>query len=187
MNRKLIPVLIPLLMVAVMSGCAKKKGAVTTAPPPPPAQETAPPPPPPPAPEPEPKKEVGPLDGDLDSVNRYVREQGLLGDVYFNFDRSDIGGEGPARLERNARFMKDHPQFVVTIEGHCDERGTTEYNLELGQRRADSARGYMVRLGVDTARMRVISYGEERPTCREGNEVCWSRNRRAHFVISDRR
>ena len=133
------------------------------------------------------RTQVDPLkDPDLAKLNSYVWNQGLLGDVYFDFDRYELKSEFRDRLSRNADWLKSHPEFLITIEGHCDERGTNEYNLALGQRRATAARDYIVSLGVAATRIRTISYGEERPVCNESGESCWSQNRRAHFLISSR-
>jgi len=178
-----------LSMILVVAGCAKKPAETTPTPPPPPPVVTPapPPPPPPPPPVPPPAPVANPFDGDLASVNRYVEEQGLLGDVYFNYDRDDLLDDARARLQRNADFMKAQPQFVVTIEGHCDERGSIGYNLALGDRRAASAKSYVSTLGVADGRMQTVTYGKERPVCTESDESCWSRNRRAHFVITGRK
>ncbi len=128
-----------------------------------------------------------PLDGELVEAQAYAESQGLLGDVYFDFDRSDLTSTARDRLAQNAEFMNSRPEFTFTIEGHCDERGTNEYNLALGDRRANAAMSYLVSLGVDTSRITTISYGEENPQCATSGESCWSRNRRAHFQISGRR
>lgn len=176
-----------ILMVVVLAGCAKKP-AQSTPPPPPPAPIEAPAPPTaPPEPVAPPAPVANPLDGDLDSVNRYVVEQGLIGDVYFDYDRDELRDDARSRLQRNAEFMKAHEQFLFTVEGHCDERGSIEYNIALGDRRASSAKDYVSSLGVAEGRMRTVTYGEERSVCTESNESCWSRNRRAHFVITGRR
>ncbi|HVS03358.1 MAG TPA: peptidoglycan-associated lipoprotein Pal [Thermoanaerobaculia bacterium] len=127
-----------------------------------------------------------PLAGDLDAVNEYLRQQGLLGAVYFDYDSADLRAEARERLAQNARFLLEHPQFVVAIEGHCDERGTAEYNLALGDRRATSTRSFLTTLGVAGERLRTISYGEERPECGEHVESCHRRNRRAQFVVVSR-
>jgi peptidoglycan-associated lipoprotein len=126
-----------------------------------------------------------PLSKDLESVNRYLMAQGLIGDVFFDFDRYELRPEARERLAKNADWLKANPQFVLTIEGHCDERDTNEYNLALGERRANAARDYLGSLGVKS-RMTTISYGEERPFCTESHEGCWQQNRRAHFVITGR-
>lgn len=115
-----------------------------------------------------------------------MRDRGLLGDVYFDFDRAELKAEARERLSRNADFLKSRPEFLVTVEGHCDERGTNEYNLALGDRRATATRDYLVSLGVAASRIKIISYGEERPVCRDSNEGCWWQNRRSHFVVTGR-
>ncbi len=89
----------------------------------------------------------------------------MIGDVFFDFDQSELRADARDRLAKNAEFLAAHPQFTVTIEGHCDERGTNEYNLALGDRRAAAARDYLQSLGVAADRLRTISYGEERPFC----------------------
>jgi peptidoglycan-associated lipoprotein len=125
-------------------------------------------------------------DPDIAKLNDYLKSQGLLGDVYFDFDRAELREDARERLTKNAEWLRSHSQFEVTIEGHCDERGTNEYNLALGERRAAAARDYMTSLGVTTARLRSISYGEERPQCTTSDESCWAMNRRAHFVVTGR-
>lgn len=105
-------------------------------------------------------------------------------DVYFDFDRSNLKPVAQDNLLRKAEWLRDNPDITVTIEGHCDERGTNEYNLALGDRRADSAKAFLVNLGIDRTRLTTISYGEERPVCAEQDEDCWAKNRRAHFVIN---
>jgi peptidoglycan-associated lipoprotein len=131
-------------------------------------------------------KTQDPLAGDIAAVNEYLQKNGLLGDVYFEFDKADLTEESRARLARNAEWLRSNPQFTVTIEGHCDERGTNEYNLALGERRASAARDYVGSLGVAPTRLRTISYGEERPKCMESTEGCWSLNRRASFLVTGR-
>lgn len=125
-------------------------------------------------------------DEELMNVTNEAYARGLLGDIYYDFDEYDLRPEARERLARNAEFMREHPEFVFTIEGHCDERGTNEYNLALGDRRASAARNYLTSLGIDTSRLSTISYGEERPQCAESSESCWQLNRRAHFVITGR-
>jgi len=133
------------------------------------------------------KSQVDPLkDPDLARLNSFVLNQGLLGDVYFDFDRYELKQDARNRLAKNADWLKSHGEFLLTIEGHCDERGTNEYNLALGERRAAAARDYILSLGVASARVKIISYGEERPVCRESNEGCWAQNRRAHFLVTGR-
>jgi peptidoglycan-associated lipoprotein len=109
----------------------------------------------------------------------------MLVDLYFDYDKSDIRDDGRAILTKDAEALKEifaaHPTGIVTIEGHCDERGSAEYNLGLGDRRSSSVKDFLVNLGVPADKLKVISYGNEKPTCSEANESCWQKNRRAHF------
>jgi peptidoglycan-associated lipoprotein len=105
-----------------------------------------------------------------------------LADIHFDFDKYAIRPEDAQILDRNARWLRDNPGELILIEGHCDERGTNEYNLALGDRRAKATMEYLVARGVTAQRMSVISYGEERPLCRDHTEACWAQNRRAHFL-----
>ncbi len=186
---RLVWLLAALLVVVAFSGCAKKapqaQPEVTANPvvAPPPATDVNS------NPHPAMSDQLAndPLkDPDLAKLNRYVWDNGLLGDVYFDFDKSELREDARERLARNAEWLRAHPEFEVTLEGHCDERGTNEYNLALGERRASAARDYMVSLGVAATRLRTISYGEERPQCTASEESCWSKNRRAHFLVSGR-
>ncbi len=106
-------------------------------------------------------------------------------DAFFDYDKSDIREDARATLTRNAdalkAILKDFPDAVIMVEGHCDERGSAEYNLGLGDRRATSAKDFLVQLGVSADKLKNISYGKERPQCTESNEACWQKNRRAHF------
>ena len=121
---------------------------------------------------------------DMRVLNENLTARGLIGDVFFDFDKYDLKPEARDRLAKNAAFMRENPSFKFTIEGHCDERGTNEYNLALGDRRAGAAADYVSSLGIQTGRMRTISFGEESPQCTQSNESCWSRNRRAKFVVT---
>lgn len=105
-----------------------------------------------------------------------------LGDIFFDFDRSRITPEGEAQLKKNVEWMNANTGKSVTIEGHCDERGTSEYNMALGERRAESTVNGMISLGADQARLTAISYGEEKPFDSGHDEAAWAKNRRAHFV-----
>lgn len=106
-----------------------------------------------------------------------------LRDVQFEFDKYDIRPSERAALDANVRWLKSHAGTLVLIEGHCDERGTNEYNLALGERRARATRDYLASAGVADSRITVVSYGEERPLCTDRTEACWGRNRRAHFLV----
>ena len=105
-------------------------------------------------------------------------------DIHFEFDKSNLTPTAQENLLRKAEWLRQNPDVTVTIEGHADERGTNEYNLALGDRRADSAKGFLVNLGISASRLTTISYGEERPLCNESNEECWSKNRRGNFVLN---
>ena len=107
-----------------------------------------------------------------------------LDDVYFDLDKSEIRDDGRAGLQKDADFLKKWTSTAVTVEGHCDSRGSSEYNLALGSRRADAVKNYLVSLGVPTARITVVSKGKEQPFCNDENEGCWQQNRRGHFVIT---
>jgi len=110
-------------------------------------------------------------------------ESSSLRDVHFDFDRHDIRPDDARLLDANAAYLKTNPRHLLLIEGHCDERGTTEYNLALGDRRARAAMNYLVSQGIKSERIQIISYGEERPACRERTESCWATSRRAHFLV----
>jgi peptidoglycan-associated lipoprotein len=105
-----------------------------------------------------------------------------LRDVYFDFDKYDIRPDEAKTLDGNGTWLKGNANNLVLIEGHCDERGTNEYNLALGERRAKSTMNYLVAQGVQASRITIISYGKERPVCSEHNEACWAKNRRSHFL-----
>jgi len=103
-------------------------------------------------------------------------------DAYFDYDSAEIRADAREALQKTADFLKKYPQARVVIEGHCDERGSTEYNLALGDRRANAVKQYLVNLGVSAANLNTVSYGKEKPFCSESNEACWQQNRRGHFV-----
>jgi peptidoglycan-associated lipoprotein len=106
-----------------------------------------------------------------------------LKDIHFDFDRAEIRPDDARLLDLNADWLRRHPRLLLLIEGHADERGTPEYNLALGERRARNAMNYLISRGVAADRITVISYGEDRPLCRESTEACWAENRRAHFAV----
>lgn len=125
----------------------------------------APPPPPPP-----------PSVSEEDLFNQNIK------DVYFDYDKSDLRGDQQSSVQADSQFLGQHTNINVTIEGHCDERGSTEYNLALGDRRASAVKDALVATGVSASRIKTISYGKEKPFCTESNEACWQQNRRGHFV-----
>lgn len=183
-----------LVVLLGVAGCAKKQPPVARpAPPPVPTSTNVPPAPPrPPAP-PEPIAEppaIVPADPaltsdalsnkPLDELNR----NSPLQPVYYDYDSADVAGPGQGSLNTNADLLKKYSTWVVTIEGHCDERGSAEYNLALGERRAIAARNYLVSLGIPADRLRTVSYGKEFPFDPGHADASWAKNRRAHFVIT---
>ncbi|HSE65346.1 MAG TPA: peptidoglycan-associated lipoprotein Pal [Gemmatimonadales bacterium] len=116
------------------------------------------------------------------AADRATALQQLVAMIHFDFDKADIRPSEAAILDLNAQWLKDN-DLIVLIEGHCDERGTNEYNLALGERRAKAARDHLVSRGIAADRITAVSYGEERPLCTENAEGCWRRNRRADFLV----
>jgi peptidoglycan-associated lipoprotein len=182
-----------MLMAAtlVVAACGGKKPPVARpAPPPPVALGNPPPPARPPSPPqpsaepttvpPEPVRDDAIASASLDDLNR----NSPLKPVFFALDSADIDPAGKAVLDANAPLLKRYASWVVTIEGHCDERGTAEYNLALGERRALAARAYLVSLGIPADRLRTVSYGKEFPFDPGHDDGAWGKNRRAHFVIT---
>lgn len=146
--------------MALLAACSTKKTEV---------EATAPtPPPPPPV-----AKPTGPAPDSLEYFNTVVGNT-----VQFDFDRFDLDAEDQARLRAQAQWLNQYPSRTLTVEGHCDERGTREYNLGLGERRANAVRQYLISQGVDANRVKTISYGKERPLCVSSDDACWARNRR---------
>ena len=129
---------------------------------------TQPPPPPPPA--------AGPSEEQLFAQN--------IKDIYFEYDKSDIRSDQQSSLQADIAFLRQHPEIHFVVEGHCDERGSTEYNLALGDSRAGSVQSALTQGGISASNIKTISYGKEKPFCTESNEACWQQNRRAHFVYS---
>jgi peptidoglycan-associated lipoprotein len=127
---------------------------------------TMPPPPPPPV--------AGPSEAEM--FAKYVK------DIYFDYDKYDLRDDQSATAKADAQWLVAHPNVRFTIEGHCDERGSTEYNIALGDNRAASVKKALVEAGIAADRIKTVSYGKERPFCTESNEACWQQNRRAHFV-----
>ena len=119
---------------------------------------------------------------DLQALQSAIKD-GLVRAVFFNYDSADLSTEARSILEENSRYFRQYPNIPVIIEGHCDERGTEEYNLALGDRRAQAAKAYLVQLGISGDRLETISFGEERPFAMGSNEQAWAQNRRAQFVV----
>jgi peptidoglycan-associated lipoprotein len=107
-----------------------------------------------------------------------------VADAYFDLDSADIRADARVALAKTADFLKAHPEAKVVIEGHCDERGSTEYNLALGDRRANAVKNFLVTLGIPADQFQTVSYGKERPFCTDHDENCWQQNRRGHFVLA---
>src|SRR5437588_4123854 len=123
------------------------------------------------------------LPNDIEELNRVAQQRGLIADAFFNYEESTLSAEAQNALQTSASWLKKNPQYNLLIEGHCDERGTEQYNLALGDRRANTAKEYLATLGVDAARIRTVSYGEERPFDPGHDESAWAKNRRAHLVL----
>jgi peptidoglycan-associated lipoprotein len=123
------------------------------------------------------------LPNNLDELNRLAQQKGYLQDAFFGYDESTLTPDAQSALTASASWLKAHPQYNLLIEGHCDERGTEQYNLALGDRRANTAKEYLATLGVDNSRMRTVSYGEERPFDPGHDESAWAKNRRDHLVL----
>jgi peptidoglycan-associated lipoprotein len=192
MNRRLThPWLVLALAVPLAAGCGGKKRppAVSTAPPSssepsgrslpsevPPAGETGP--------------DVRSLGAeaarneDFTPSNLETGEGGPLEDIHFEYDSANLNDQARSMLEKHALWLQSHRDAKVMVEGHCDERGTVEYNLALGEKRARAARDYLASLGVASGRLRTVSYGKERPLDTASTEAAWAANRRAHFTVS---
>jgi len=180
--------LLLLLVTLAVGGCAKKKPPIARPIPPPPAGSTTvtpPPEPPAPAPEPttvpaEPVAEDSIAAGSIDDINR----NSPLKPVFYGLDEAEVDAEGQKVLQVNADLLRRYATWQISIEGHCDERGTAEYNLALGERRALSAKNYLVSLGIPADRIKTVSYGKEFPFDAGHDDKAWANNRRAHFVIT---
>ena len=168
-----------LVVVLGFIGCPKKptESASQSIEVAPPSQPTAPPPVVETVPPLEPPRVVE------QEVVKPVKEVSGLKDVFFDFDKAAITGEMKSTLEADAAWLKANAGAKIKIEGHCDERGTNEYNLALGEKRAHAVRQFLAAQGVASSRISTITYGEDRPFCTEHNESCYSQNRRAHFLM----
>lgn len=170
-------ILIGILCAAMMvTGCHKR------------APEPEPvPPTPTPMPEPEPSPEPIPTQSPEEIRMLKLedaRSQLSDVDVYFDFDKATLREDAKSILAQKAEYLVRNSNITITIEGHCDERGSNEYNLGLGERRAASVKKYLVAYGVDEMNISTVTFGEEKPVCYESNETCWSQNRRAHFIVN---
>lgn len=169
------------------AACGKKAPETAPPPPPPPAAPAAPPAPPPPPPPATPPPAPKPLSEEEIFANKTLEQLNAerpLDDVYFDLDESTIRDDARGPLQKNAEWMKRWSSTRIMIEGHGDERGSAEYNLALGDRRANAVKSYLVNLGVADNRITVTTKGKESPFCTESNESCWQQNRRGHFIIT---
>jgi peptidoglycan-associated lipoprotein len=191
MKKRQLAMVVIVVMAVGAGACGKKKPPVARPLPPPPVVDTtAPPPPAPPTPvpdttpiPPEPIITADPLaSGDLDAINKNSPFQ----PVFYVLDSFEVDATAQQALNANAAILKKYPTWVITIEGHCDERGTAEYNLALGEKRALAAKTYLVSLGVPADRLRTVSYGKEFPFDPGHDEAAWLKNRRAHFVVTSK-
>ncbi len=179
-----------LLVVMTVTSCARRVPPPPPQPPEPPQAAAAPPPPPPPPsppPAPPPPPPPAPLTEDEIFARKTLAELNAerpLAQVFFDFDQFVIREDQRSTLQKNADWLRRWTSTRITIEGHADSRGTNEYNLGLGERRANAVRDYLIGLGIGVGRMDVVSKGEEEPVCTEENEACWSRNRRGNFIIT---
>ena len=175
----LVVALLTTLAFAACGGTPKP-----VAPPPPPVAPATPPPAPPPTTQAAPAAVVDEYNRLKAMATDEIERMGLLGEIHFDYDKADVREGDRAVLSKNAEVLKKFDFLKVTLEGHCDERGTVEYNLALGERRAKAAYDYVVSLGVPADRLKTVSYGKEVQVCNDANEACWQRNRRAKFTIT---
>jgi peptidoglycan-associated lipoprotein len=175
-------------LAVAAAGCHKKVPAAAPMPPPPPPPAAPNTPPPPPAP---PPPAAAPTPRPLSEEEIFARKsvdqlnaEKPMDDVFFNLDEFAVRDDHKPALQKDADWLKKWSSVQVTLEGHCDSRGSAEYNLGLGNRRATSIKDYLVSLGVPASRITVVSKGKEQPFCNEAGESCWQQNRRGHFVIT---
>ena len=187
-RRQITTIALSAALAIAVAGCHKKAPAASPAPPPPPppaAPATPPAPPPPPAPA------AAPAPRPLSEEEIFARKsvdqlnaEHVIDDVFFDLDKSNVRDDAKPTLQKDADWLKKWASVMITLEGHSDSRGTAEYNLGLGNRRATAVKDYLVSLGVPTSRVTVVSKGKEQPFCHDENEGCWQQNRRGHFVIT---
>lgn len=168
------------------AACGKQAPETAPQPPPPPVAPPVPPPPPPPPAPPAP-----PAPAPLSEEEAFARKsldelnaERPLADVFFDLDGSTLRDDARAPLQKDAEWLRRWTSTQVTVEGHCDERGSAEYNLALGERRATAVKDYLVSLGIGADRILAVTKGKESPFCAESNESCWQQNRRGHFIIT---
>jgi peptidoglycan-associated lipoprotein len=188
-----VATLLPIIsLTLLLAGCPKRPAmTAATAPPPLPPAAAAPPTPAAPAPVPVAPAPVAPptaapAPAPAPAPPKEYRNNAALKQIFFAFDKADIRPDDAQTLTASAAYLKANPNQLILIEGHCDERGTSEYNLALGERRAKAAMTFLVSNGVEASRITTISYGKERPVCTEKNEACWSKNRNDTFLTKDR-
>lgn len=126
------------------------------------------------------------LPTDIEELNRVAQSRGFIQDAFFGFDEAALSSDAQTALSTSAEWLRSHSEYNLLIEGHCDERGTEQYNLALGDRRANTAKDYLMTLGIDGSRIRTVSYGEERPFDNGHDDSAWAKNRRAHLVLVGR-
>ncbi len=169
------------------AACGKKPAPVAPAAAPPPAAPVTPPAPPPPAPPPPSPPPAPALTEDEIFAKKTLEQLNAerpLGDVFFDLDASAVRDDARPALQKNAEWLKRWKSTRVSVEGHCDARGSGEYNLALGDRRGNAVKAYLVSLGIGADRISVVTKGKESPFCTESNEACWQQNRRGHFLIT---
>jgi peptidoglycan-associated lipoprotein len=191
MKKNLILFICLSLAVVVFSGCRTRTKPVPVQPKPPEVAVVTPPPVTPVEPpsdfvkEPEqPTVTTEELSANMDELNTTAQSKGWIQDAFFDYDSSSLSASAQDALSVTANWLKAHPDYKILIEGHCDERGTEQYNLALGDRRANMAKDYLSTLGVDASRSKTVSYGEERPFDSGHDDAAWAKNRRAHIVIT---
>ena len=187
LRRSVLLSTIALLIIVVMASCSRQTPPPAPPPPAPPPPAATPPPPPPPPPPPAPEEPPPPLTEDQIFEQKSLAQLNSempLGDALFDYDQATIRDDARPVLQANATYLRRWTTTRVSIEGHADSRGTSEYNLALGERRAAAVRDYLVSLDIAANRMLGVSRGEESPQCTQENETCWQRNRRGHFVFT---